>query len=266
MARTRKFRYDSEAEMCARFIETVRDDPVEANRWTAYPETCDYDIVLERADGCQVAIEAKNSLNAKVIAQALGAHRGDQPGPDYRALLVPLGYSVAGCEELARHCGLTVIRAYGPDRRGKHLFSPNLPRAVNNAGHRITRSEYNNWDHWRPWYPASRLVLPDYVPDVVAGVKGPVKLSLWKIKALKIMVILAKRGWVTRSDFRHLDINPTLWMQRGWLIPTAKRGVYKPGRLPDFPTQHPVNYAEIEADFETWAPESAVNDVLAQRF
>ena len=262
MRRQRKFKYDSEAEMCACFVERAQDDPIAANHWTAYAETAGYDLVMVRADGVQVGIEAKQTLNAKVLAQIVGDGRGDMPGPDYRAVLTPFGYNVAGVEELARHCGVTVIRALGPNRHGQHNFTPSLPRAVNNAGRRVSMNwEYRHCQDWKPWYPAQRLELPDYVPDVAAGVKAPVSLSLWKVKALKVLCILAHRSFITRSDFRYLDLSPTVWMQRGWLVPTAKRGVYAAGALPDFVSQHPEVYAEIEADLENWAPESVLNDI-----
>lgn len=268
MARKKVFKYESEAEMCRAYTETVKDaDPDPRNRWTIYPETAGYDFIMVRAcDGLQIGVEAKQALNAHVLAQAARDGYQPRPGPDHRAVLVPATVGVKGTLELARLLGITVIRAFGPDRSGVHRFSPALPRAVDNRGYRITRQEYRRGADWMFWYPPAPLELPDYVPDVPAGVKGPAALTLWKVKAIKLLVVLTKVGHATRKDFHALDMSPSIWLQRGWLKPSSKRGIYMRGNPPDFAAQHKVNYAEIEADFDSWATEDMKNRAAVQRF
>jgi hypothetical protein len=47
--------------------------------------------------------------------------------------------------------------------------------------------------------------LPSYAPDVIAGAFAPVRLTPWKIKALKIAAPIELR---TRADFKHLGLDP----------------------------------------------------------
>ena len=111
MSRETIFRYSTEAAMCAAFVEYAQ-----GKGWLVYPETCGFDMVLVRqTDGAQLAVEAKQQLNVHVLTQVVtGAGRWQQDsGPDYRAVLVPVG-GTAGLEELARVCGITVIRAMRP--------------------------------------------------------------------------------------------------------------------------------------------------------
>ena len=99
--------------------------------------------------------------------------------------------------------------------------------------------------------------LPEYVPDVSAGASAPVQLTDWKIRAIKIAVLLEKRGFVTRSDFKGIGIDHRRWLApNDWL--KIENGRYIAGRLPDFKAQHPKNYAEIVADFDKWAPAAGV--------
>lgn len=99
-----------------------------------------------------------------------------------------------------------------------------------------------------------RCALPDYVPDVAAGSSAPVKLTDWKVKAIKLAVLLETRA-VTRADFKALGLDPSRWTDRhtGWLV--AGDAGYRPGPgMPDFKAQHPRNYEEIRADIAKWAP------------
>lgn len=112
----------------------------------------------------------------------------------------------------------------------------------------------NDWhdDGWHDWMPMHRCDLPDYVPDVRAGCSAPVALTEWKIKAIKLAIILSERP-VTRADFAALKISPSRWTDpwTGYLI--KGDGGYVPGpRMPDFRAIHPVNYAQIEADRSKW--------------
>lgn len=235
-------RFENEADLCASFIEQVgkwhRTD-----EWTAYPETEGWDILLVRSDGIQIGIEAKMQFNVKVLDQAIETYtRGFyDKGPDFRAILVP-AYATDKLSTIADRLGVTVIRCSKPQRGIWHGLSPGLPSA--------------NWDYddryWHPWCPVEREILPDYVPDVVAGASAPVKLSRWKIQAIKLQIVLRDRP-VTRSDFKELGLSPSRWLDRfnGWLVPTTAGYVARES-MPDFKEAHPKVWDEIEADAAQW--------------
>lgn len=219
--------------------------------WTAYHETAGWDLLLVHGvTGIQIGIEAKLSLNAKVLEQTIPCgETSEHQGPDYRAVLVPMGKCQLHMEKIAHRLGLTVITlAQGVDYRGRAEIDCSiwdLPDQNCQFGNR----------HWYPWLPAQRETLPDYVPDVSGGDKSPVTLTLWKIKAIKLLVMLERNGFVTRKDMKALDISPTHWTARGHGCLEAGEGGYvRCERTPDLRAQHPVNYAEIEADFDQWNP------------
>ncbi|GLK86664.1 hypothetical protein [Ancylobacter defluvii] len=240
--------YATEAQLCAEFIDAIGAD------WTAYAETYGWDILLVRkADGFQIGIQAKLSLNAKVLTQAVETYAwSEMPAPDCRALLVPKGYT-RDLEPITAYIGLTIIRLMPREERSRyHAFRPDLPTI-------------ERWfrDEWHEWAPSQRCPLPEYVPDVPAGASAPLQLTNWKISALKLAALLERRGFLLRSDFKHLRIDHRRWTApgTGWLRQrqdeqwgtTAPR--YIPGpHLPDFKAQHPRVYAEIVADIAKWGP------------
>jgi hypothetical protein len=243
--------FATEADLCARFIATIGPD------WICYPESCGWDILLVRkADGFQIGIEAKLLLNTHVISQALeeySAWSADRAGPDCRAVLVPAD-SQGGFGRICEYIGLTIIyvrseaqvkevTGYWGSR--PKIFEPGLP----GDNHGINEKE------WFEWAPARRHDLPDYVPDVAAGMPSPTQLTAWKISAMKIAIILEKRGFLTRTDFKHINIDHRRWLPSGagWL--TLDGGVYRKSRyFPNFKAQHPRVWDEIAADYETWKP------------
>lgn len=267
-ARSIKSVFENEAALCAAFIAALPEG------WTAYPETAGFDILLVRADGAQIGVEAKMTLNAKVLLQSVDGMysqwESEKAGPDWRAALVPYGTAGAEMQRIARHLGITVIECRAADEGDKEVerqvamhgefyrkfgsrvyepFKPELPS-----------SDYPSWRReWVDHCPAERCKVPDYVPDVTAGASGPAKLSDWKVKAIKICVILEKRGWVAIADFKHIGIDRKRWLDMWWLQPReGMRGHFVAGRSPlDLRRQHPVNYAQIEADFEKWKPADA---------
>lgn len=220
--------------------------------WTAYHETGGWDLLLSNDEtGIQVGIEAKLSLNAKVLAQALPYGHWRDVGPDYRAVLVPEDSCQHHMAQICRYVGLTIIavgqREEGwPTKLEWHSSIAGLPQESDRS--------YEN-DKWHPWLPEQRITLPDYVPDVCGGDSAPVALTPWKIKAIKLMILLRKRGAVTRADMRALDISPTRWTDRahGYLAP-GPNGYVSCDTTPNLQAQHPRNWSEIEADFENWNP------------
>lgn len=243
--------FDREADLCTAFIASLPDG------WTAYPETWGWDILLSRdEDGFQIGVEAKLRLNPKVLEQSLENPwylTASSSGPDCRAVLV--GHVNAGLQRIAAYIGIVVVHFHGTELkngiRKAYAFSPTLPF-----------TEYDDGSWWE-WCPAERLALPDYVPDTCAGNPAPVSLTPWKVKAIKLLILLDRRGYVTRADFRHFQLATTLWTNRtnGWLSPS--NGVYiRNRRTPDIRAQHPTNWLDIEADFDKWAPAPATGKGL----
>lgn len=241
--------FEKESDLCALFIQHVGEG------WVPYPETAGFDILLVRkSDGLQVGVEAKLRLNSKAVSQITeGYYDCCRAGPDLRAILVPLGCtgSMSGVCDLL---GITVIEMRSESRNTKDhqyeepWFSPALPR-LDDTGH---------WRRdWHEWCPVKRCDLPEYLPDVQAGTPSPLKLSEWKIKAIKVCIILEKRGYVTRQDFKELKLDHRRWLTPGvdWLRRGDRRGVYILGPCAlDLRAKHPTNYEQILDDYERWAP------------
>lgn len=230
--------FPTEAALCAAFIGAV-----DKRSWVAYAETAGWDILLVRkTDGFQIGIQAKLKFNVDVVTQALEdgytyAIKG--PGPDCRAVLVPEDDVQRGIGKICKYLGVTVVRMRnltGLDVRYNSMFSPYLP-------------DKDGWlaqDDWHELAPLTRCTLPEYVPDVVAGSPSPIQLTEWKIKALKLAVLIEERGFVTRADFAHLSLDHRRWVTLGWLKITE--GKFLPDGGPNFKAQHPIVYEKIKAD------------------
>ena len=109
----------NEAALCAAFIEALPKE------WTAYAETAGYDIVLVGPGGVQIGVEAKLTLNAKVLAQIIDGRKYCRPGPDFRAVLV--GRIVAENAVLAKELGVTVLTLKQPFARYDDLYRYGYP-------------------------------------------------------------------------------------------------------------------------------------------
>lgn len=249
--------FAKETDLCAAFIGAL------PKGWTAYPETGGFDILLVRdADGFQIGIEAKLKLNAKVICQAaeeISFSFVAAEGPDCRAVLIP-SYVSRDLAGLLPYVGLTCIAMTprAPEgsyeyRRGAHFY-PHLPESKHAWGDR----------EWFECAPAKRVTLPDWVPDVRAGDSAPLTLTPWKVAAIKLAITLSKRGVLTRQDFSHFKVSMARWRQEKWILLQAT-GVWTIGpHMPAFERQHPVNYRQIEADYEKWqSPVPAQLNLLA---
>lgn len=232
---------ESEAELVREFLRRLERERTD---WRVYPETADWDLLLVGPDGTQVGLEAKLTLNAKVVDQALaGVHsrwsRFD--GPDYRGVIVPQVGRQLHLERICGVIGIGIISLANEEngvRRGL-----NLPTVFGRV--------------WPCWGPADRCPVPDYVPDVTAGVAAPVKLTDWKVRAIKLSIVLDRKGWVDRSMMRALGISPSRWCDpyQGFLRQDQRGQYVRCDATPDFRKQHPVNYAQIEADVAQWGRE-----------
>lgn len=233
--------FATEADLCSAFIKWVQHCggkikygercPV----WTPYAETAGWDILLVAEDGTQIGIQAKLKFNMKVLAQTVPDSWAiwHQRGPDYRAVLVPEQDSTH--QNICAALGLIMFtadgRPWGMDPVQE--FSPDLRSG-------------STW-HW--WSPEKREKLPAYVPDVAAGASGPVQLTEWKVKALRIVALLEVNGTVCRNDFRDNHIDSRRWTgPQGWVVATDKPGVYARGPGLDFDKQHPQVYQQVLAE------------------
>lgn len=243
--------FQNEADLCGAFVEWVRGlkgrdvDGRKAPTWTPYTETAGWDILLAADDGHQIGIEAKFAFNMKVLAQAVKTDRWDSwrgIGPDFRAVLVPKYHE--DHQAICNALGLELIYPRH-DARGD-FFQCDL----RTDGESFYRSRMY-------WNPAEREKLPVFVPDGEAGHPSPIRLTDWKIKALRIVARLALRGYVTRDDFKALKLDPRLWIQgpKRWVIPGAVPGQFVRGDCHDFDLHHPIVYAQVlEEERATFQP------------
>jgi hypothetical protein len=227
---------ETEAELCAAFIAWA-----ERQGWTSYAETAGWDILLShRGNGCQIGVQAKVAFNATLLRQTMPERKPwrEQPGPDYRAILLPRFERDIG--EVCSLIGLIYFRhdlGWRDDNTYGAIpaFKPSLTELI-----------LEDFDFWEP---AERIKLPDYVPDVVAGASGPVQLTAWKIRALRITAILTIRGYVTADDFRDHSIDRRRWLISNWIRPEHLRvGRYVRGSDLYFDKQHPRVFGEIMAE------------------
>lgn len=235
-------RYPTEAALCADFISWVKaevgrfDHGAQTPVWTPYAETAGWDILLVAEDGTQIGVQAKLKFNLKVIAQTIPScwDAWHDEGPDYRAVLVPENDGLV--DQICAALGLTAFYSRGASWENRPSFGPGLAM-----------------EHWRGgwhfWSPRQRCKLPAFVPDVIAGASGPVQLTKWKVAALRIIARMDLRGFVTRQDFREIQIDPRRWTgPGGWSIPGAVPGQFARGPKLDFDRQHPVVYAAVLAE------------------
>lgn len=245
-----KAKFPTEAALCDLFIEDMRA----MGGWTIYPETAGFDILLVReSTGHQLGVEAKLSLNAKVADQILpSVHAGyDQgrEGPDFRAVIVPyIGESSEGIAKMLRILG---VQVWAPDawRPSAAFMHFQLGRHGNDArAFDVADGDLMPWDiAWHDWNPARRCKLPEIVPNVRAGVPAPMRLTPWKIGALKVIADLEVFGFVTAKSVRDHSIDARRFCASdGWLTSLGD-GKWARGTLPRFEDQHPEAYAEVLA-------------------
>lgn len=223
--------FATEADLCAAFIAWVGKKHPEIR---CYAEWAGWDILLVYPEGWQLGIQAKLRLNAEVIGQAAPDVYGweyQQPGPDFRGVLVPDTNPLSG---LATRLGLVVIHAWHGYGKG-HDFEPDL---VERCGNRHLSGP------WCDWNPRERHELPPTQTDAIAGSPCPVTLTPWKLGALQVLAELAVYGTITTKRMREIGVNPSRWLSAFWLEPGDQRGLWVRGaRCPRFDEQHPSAYA-----------------------
>lgn len=258
-------KFQKEADLCAAFLKTVPEC------WTAYSETGGFDILLVHDCGAQIGIEAKLRLNAKVLRQALDGVDSwyESVGPDYRAVLVPHGND--DMAYVAGRLGLTVLMVsissegvengcvnYEPGKKfsaGRLMSRPELPKFSDLPD---LKNIWLHQENWHDFSPPKRICLPEFVPDVPAGEPAPRQLSKWKIQALRLTILMDRRGALCPADFRAAQIGMSMWTQNRWLSASGTRGVWLRGEAwpgQRWKNEHAGVFSEIEADFYRWIGE-----------
>lgn len=188
----------NERELCKKLIRRA-----ERLGWVAYAETSGWDILLCRGE-FQVGVEAKLRSNLRVLRQALppaayqdvrarrmASRTAPKSGPDFRAVLVPSPDKDIQC--IAANLGIWV---FGADGCGTTLLR--TPER---------KTTYN-------WSPREHCWLPDFKPDVDAGVPSPTRLTAWKQRALRLLARAEVRGYVTSLDARELKLRFATFTKR----------------------------------------------------
>jgi len=243
--------WPTEAALCDSFAAGAR-----ALGWTVYPETAGFDLLL--VGGVQVGIEAKLRASLEVVAQVCDRlDSAFKEAPDYIAILV--GRGTPQLEKVTRHLRIPLID-------GRDAEDVEETRAQIARWHPVDAEDLD-LNPWRQVAPAEvarwrgrlnlgvpHCGLPEFVPDLRAGIPAPPQLTAWKVKAIQLCARLRARGWVTTADFAELGIDPTRWVRgtHRWLDDSGARDgrrtryVARPGRvLPD--EQRPELTAQVLA-------------------
>lgn len=220
------YNFPTEAALCDAFAEWARAGGNTRRKWTVYPETGGFDLLLVDDEGRQLGIEAKLRMNTKVCTQALPDAWGMECGPDWRGILVP---SINA--ELAALMKLLGVLVFTPYQHHSG-FNPSL-------------YQDQVYDTWFDWNPQRRCELPPMVPSVPAGVPAPVRLTQWKVGALKVLAHLELHGSITAREVKEYGVDPRRFCSTdGWLTKLGE-GRWARGCVPAFDEQHPTEYAEL---------------------
>lgn len=247
--------YPTEAALCARLIDCLTS----TGGWVVYPETAGFDILaVWAATGHQLGIEAKLQLNSKVADQILPQLWGGAGarGPDFRAVLVPC--TTEANQGIARMLESLGVQVLVPDSCTDR-WNPQPGQQIQREVHRQDLRSTAPWDTdggalrewgqpaWFDWNPEQRCELPEIVPLVAAGVPAPVRLTPWKIGALKVLADIELDGFTTAKGVRAHGVDPRRFCASdGWLQQLGE-GRWARGSIPAFDRQHPEAYAEVLA-------------------
>lgn len=177
---------ENEVRLCELFIDRAR-----AEGFAVYPEVSGWDLVLVDTEGVQLGIQAKMRPNVDVLSQAIKRARA---GPRYRGVLVPK--STRAFRHVAISLGLTV-------------FSMKSIRPFRH--HRMIHLE-----HMIEW-KGEPLWLPPVPSQEKAGTPAPRPLTQWRVKAIRLCLLLEERGYLTGEDFKRFGVNQSGWLTRGEL-------------------------------------------------
>lgn len=185
----------TESELCADFMSWARE---QGHR--CYPEWAGWDILVVAPDGTQIGVEAKLRANVEVLEQAMSPaeHR---PGPTYHAVLVPTAGE--SFKAIARRLKVWVME-WSPRPAWRAEYDrPSFPSGLR---HSLV------WNH-----PETHEEPPVEELSRPAGVPSPSSLTPWKLKAIRLLLVLERRGYVTSKDFEALGLSiGTTWLGR-WI-------------------------------------------------
>jgi hypothetical protein len=92
-----------------------------------------------------------------------------------------------------------------------------------------------------------------------------VRLTQWKIRALRLEALIDAQGSVDRHDFKHLQLDHRFFTARGNQALRAENGRWVPDKhFPRFSKSHPVVFGKIKADIEQWRPKPKPEDKPVQ--
>jgi hypothetical protein len=212
----------SEAELCDEFS----DHAVKLG-WLVYPETSDFDLLLERADGTQHGIQAKLVDSKAVLAQAYRGAIG-RKAPDEVSILVPRANR--DTRDIALGLGIGVIlRQETTDWHGEITVDFRWTPGAKRTDHR------------------ARCWKPQFIPDTPAGVPSPKRVTPWKERAIHCCAILREKGKIRTKDFTTHKMNPRDWLEHGY-VKRICQGFYviaEGAKLPD--EDHPEFAAKVRA-------------------
>lgn len=248
-ARREATSFKSEVDLCSAFLSLLPDD------YQSFAETGGWDILLVRKlDGLQIGIQAKLSLNETVVTQAIAGATNRAQGPDCRAVLIPDGK--ARFSSLLQYIGVVCITVRRLQKQHGYWLSSYKANDLWEAQPDLPKQEpsYTDDIRWPEWFPIKPVALPEFIPDVAAGASAPRQLSEWKIKSLKLLAILNRRGWVNRRDFKALGLSPSQWCSPGgWLSHDAANKRYiRSDRTPALDQHHPRVWPEIMGSYDDW--------------
>lgn len=195
----------SEEALCQEFMQS----------FDCYPEIDHWDLVRILPDG-QEGIQAKTSGNIKVLHQALIGL-----GPKFRSILIP-----RASIEFIEICNFLGLGLYAKERQRK-------------VWGRLKWIPTDNWTILKPIAKPIHIDLwiPPIKTDKPAGVASPKRLTEWRVKALKMCILLEQRD-VTSSDFKDLGLSMSIWKKK-WLTESGKSSrltLYKAKKTDDYPS------------------------------
>jgi hypothetical protein len=202
--------FSSEAAMCMEFVSAVRQ-----RGWLASPETSGWDILLCR-DGVQVGVQAKLKANFHVLEQALEPSRR-KAGPNHHAVLVPeANWQFA---KIAAACGILTI--WPVDAWVGYGEAPTISwdQALTRLDKQLVVMP--EWVHTRPaWMPGVEILIP-------AGASGPQKVTVWKLAAVRLSLLLRSQGYLTVEDFKAEAQDKRWWVDSGIVAGVKRDGAWR---------------------------------------
>lgn len=204
--------YKTENELCNIFIVYAKN-----NNWKVFPETSNFDILIVK-NNFQIGIQAKLIPNIEVLDQAIAGRQSDNinikwanPSPHIRAVLVP--HASREFKNIANALGVFVIEGM---KQIRDIM----------AGQKYWIKEISGLDGYSKkhlTYPAKLCWTPEVEIDTPAGVKSPKIITQWKIKAVKLCLLLEAKGYLTIKDFKEAKVSSTLWIKKRWLIDSGDK-------------------------------------------